>query len=562
VTTELSVGAVVGGCQIEGMLGRGGMGVVYRAKQVALQRPVALKVITPELAEDAEFRSRFQDEWRAAGRLDHPNIVPIYQAGEDGGRLYVVMRLIEGTDLREVMDREGALDPSRAIGILGQIARALDEAHGNGLVHRDVKPANILIAPGRHGGEWAYLTDFGLTKGTTSTAARQTQTGQWVGTPDYIAPEQVKGGDVDGRVDVYALGCVLFEAITGRLPFDKPELVAKVMARMQGDPPRPSSVDPRLAPFDGVIAAGLARDPAARPGTAGELLARAQAAASATGASPVPEPRAPETRADDTRIRERLSPAGGGTYVGVVQRTTSNPSLPLPPPASVPSPPYGAPPPSYGAPYGPGPPPPVSPPWGTPQPSPAPKRGRTGLFLAIAGGVVLALVGVVALLVLATGGSDKPKKVDAVKAQTDVKAFIKNKTDVDMEVTCPQDLDAKQGATFTCNGRSGPDSAVVTATQTDDSGESTTQALTKLTYASQYIEDNAVDYFAKQKKKGRISYEIRTVTCPETFTATIGAKFDCPVTFDDGVKDAFPVTISDLKGNYKIGYRKENGELR
>jgi serine/threonine kinase PknH len=551
------------------MLGRGGMGVVYRATQVALQRAVALKVITPDLAENTEFRARFQDEWRAAGRLDHPNIVPIYQAGEDAGRLYVVMRLVEGTDLREVMDREGPLEPARAIGLLGQIARALDEAHASGLVHRDVKPANILIARGRHGGEWAYLTDFGLTKGTTSTAARQTQTGQWVGTPDYIAPEQVSGGHVDGRADTFALGCVLFEALTGRLPFDQSELVAKVMARMQHDAPAPSSVNPDLRPYDGPLAAALARDPGARPATTGEVLARAQAAATATGVAPLAAAREPATPSDGTRVRPAPGAGDDGTRVGVVQRTTSNPDLPglpvTPPPP--PSPPYGTPAPAFGTPpapsYGPGPPQPPS--FGSPPPytpAPPPKPKRTGLFVAIGGGVALALAAVVVLVILATGGSDKPSKVDALKTSLVVKSFIKDKTKVDMDVTCPPDVEAKRGGTFVCNGRRGPDSAVVTVTETDDSGETTTEDLTKLTYSSKYIEDNAVKFYAKQKSSGSINYAIRTVTCPDTFTVTPGAKFECPVTFDDGVTESFPVTIKDLPGNYDIGYRKSDGSLR
>ena len=177
-----------------------------RATQVAFDRQVAVKLIAPEYAADPEFRARFQQEWRAAGGLDHPNIVPLHQAGEDDGKLYVVMRFVQGTDLRELIDRHGALDPQRAVGIVRQVAEALDEAHGNGLIHRDVKPANILIASASQGADRVYLTDFGLTKHATSAVARMTNTGQWVGTPDYIAPEQVVGRTVDGRADVYALG--------------------------------------------------------------------------------------------------------------------------------------------------------------------------------------------------------------------------------------------------------------------------------------------------------------------------------------------------------------------
>jgi len=167
-------------------------------------------------------------------------------------------------------------------------------------------------------------------------------------------------------------------------------------------------------------------------------------------------------------------------------------------------------------------------------------------------------------VVLAAGGSDEPTLVDRFKAQSDVQSFIKARTKVDMSVTCPDDVKAKEGATFTCDGVADneTDAAVVRVTSTDDTGKSTRQRLAKLTYGTEYIEDNAKRYFAKQKAAGRIKYEIRTVTCPETFTVTVGAKFKCPVVFDDGVKDAFPVTIKDLPGKYTIGYKKDNGELR
>src|SRR5436190_3385375 len=161
---DLDVGSVVAGYRIEGMAGRGGMGVVYVAEHVHLGRRVALKVLAPELAADASFRERFIRESRLAAQIEHPNAIPVYDAGEADGVLYIAMRLVEGTDLRKVLDRDGALPPERTLGILDAVAGALDAAHEDGLIHRDVKPPNILLEPGRGGGEHVFLTDFGLTK--------------------------------------------------------------------------------------------------------------------------------------------------------------------------------------------------------------------------------------------------------------------------------------------------------------------------------------------------------------------------------------------------------------
>src|SRR5215204_5057178 len=193
---ELSTGSVFAGYKIEAVAGQGGMGRVYRATQVALDRPVALKLIVPELADDPDFRARFKRESLLAASMDHPNIIPVYEAGDAEGRLFISMRWVDGTDLRSLIVDEGPLEPSRAIAITQQVAGALDAAHRRGLVHRDVKPANVLIA--RHGEEHAYLTDFGLTKVAGSDTGL-TATGQFVGTPDYTPPEQIKGEHADAR---------------------------------------------------------------------------------------------------------------------------------------------------------------------------------------------------------------------------------------------------------------------------------------------------------------------------------------------------------------------------
>jgi len=246
------------------------MGVVYRATQVSLGRRVALKVIATPLAEQEGFRERFQRESRLAASLDHPNVIPVYAAGEHEGVVYIAMRYVEGTDLRALIAAKGALEPAQAALIVAQVAWALDYAHAHGLVHRDVKPANILVtASGSR--EHVYLTDFGLTKRSAS-ESRLTAAGQWVGTVDYVAPEQLRGESVDGRADVYALGCVLYEALTGRVPFPRDNELAKLWGHISDRPTSASKVA-REVP-DGlarVCQRAMAKKPGDRYATAGEL---------------------------------------------------------------------------------------------------------------------------------------------------------------------------------------------------------------------------------------------------------------------------------------------------
>lgn len=262
MTQQLPADTQFGDYRVVRPLGRGGMGVVYLAQDQRLDRSVALKLLAPDYAEDRHFRARFEREWRLAAGVDHPNVLPIYEAGEKQGVLFIAMRYVEGSDLRAILDRETRLEPARAVSIVSQVASALDAAHAKGLVHRDVKPGNILVASGQgpEAGDHAYLSDFGLTKRTSSESGL-TQAGQLVGTVDYLAPEQISGGAVDGRADVYALGCVFFECLTGAAPYSRDSDVATLYAHLQEPPPVVSQhVTGLAAAFDGVIASAMAKD--------------------------------------------------------------------------------------------------------------------------------------------------------------------------------------------------------------------------------------------------------------------------------------------------------------
>jgi streptogramin lyase len=282
------VGTELAGYRIEAILGRGGMSVVYLAQHGRLQRKVALKILSPELSQDEAFRERFVRESRLAASLEHPNIVPIYDADETDGVLYIAMRYVQGTDLRGLLRQRGRLDPRETVFILGQVASALDAAHARDLVHRDVKPANILISFGSQPGspEHVYLSDFGLTRRTSSESAL-TEAGQFVGTLDYAAPEQFEGKQVDGRADIYSLGCVLFECLAGEPPFKRDQDVAVMYAHMSGDIPRLSERRPELPPaLDGVIEKALAKRPEDRYVTAGAAIGAVRTEVGDTTAAP------------------------------------------------------------------------------------------------------------------------------------------------------------------------------------------------------------------------------------------------------------------------------------
>jgi Protein kinase domain len=277
-------------------LGRGGMGVVYRAYDTVKGRTVALKVLIPELATDRLFRDRFRRESKRAARLSEPHIIPIHDYGQIDGRLYIDMRLVEGIDLAALLERDGPLPPTAAAWIVAQVASALDAAHADGLVHRDVKPSNILITGQGQSMPFAYLIDFGIARAVDG-ASMATGTGT-IGTLAYMAPERIGGASGDRRVDVYSLACVLHECLTGRQPFTG-ELVAVMWAQLNAAPPAPTTTQPGLpAGIDAVVARGMAKDPAGRYRTAGELAAAVLAAAANPGAPAAPAP-APATRVAD-----------------------------------------------------------------------------------------------------------------------------------------------------------------------------------------------------------------------------------------------------------------------
>jgi YVTN family beta-propeller protein len=246
------------------------MGVVYRATQLSLERPVALKAIAPELAGDATFRERFKRESRIAASIEHPNVIPVYEAGEGEGMLYLIMRYVEGTDLRALIDAEGGLPPERAARIVGQVAAALAAAHRRELIHRDVKPANVLIDAGGER-DHAYLTDFGIARHAAATSGL-TRTGSVIGTLDYLAPERIQDQGGDGRADVYALGCVLFEALTGTLPFARDNDVAKMYAHLSAPVPSVRETAPEVPEeLDALARRAMAKDPDDRFATATEM---------------------------------------------------------------------------------------------------------------------------------------------------------------------------------------------------------------------------------------------------------------------------------------------------
>jgi serine/threonine protein kinase len=295
---SLSPGTEIADYQIESLLGRGGMAIVFKARDLRLDRPVALKVLAPELARSPQFRDRFLRESRLAASLDHPNIVPVYEAGEAAGLLFIAMRLVGGGDLTALLQDEGPLSPDETVAILSQVAAALDAAHAAGLVHRDVKPDNILLVPGAGAQHQvhAYLSDFGLTKRVTSLSGVTTH-GEFVATMDYAAPEQIGSRPIDARTDVYGLGCVAYRCLTGTVPLVRDDEAALLWAHLVQRPPPMSTHRSELAPLDAVVARALEKNPDDRYATCGQfvdaLTGVLHVPAAADPPDPLPSPDAP-----------------------------------------------------------------------------------------------------------------------------------------------------------------------------------------------------------------------------------------------------------------------------
>jgi hypothetical protein len=368
-------------------LGEGGMGVVLLARDEALGRNVALKLLAPRFADDVQFRARFVRESRLAAAIDHPNIIPIFEAGEANGQLFIAMRYVAGTDLRELLVADGALLPSRAIAIGEQVARALDAAHNAGVVHRDVKPGNVMI-DASEGREHCYLTDFGLTKNMSSSSG-YTETGQFVGTLNYMAPEQIEGRKVDARADQYALACVLFECLAGVPPFRRDSDVAMMFAHLHEPPPSICAMRHGLPPgVDAVLARALAKAPADRYASCCAMIGELR---SALGGAPMPA----------------FSPSSNSTG-----RRFSRPATVPPPPPVRPSnvPTRGQPERVAPAP---------APPPATVSMGEAEQRSylRAALILAVA--IVLCAGGIAAALIAKTGsgGSSQPSAAQMARRQ-------------------------------------------------------------------------------------------------------------------------------------------------
>jgi serine/threonine protein kinase len=372
VSWDLPAGSTFAGYRITGVIGRGGMSIVYEAEHVQLGRTLALKLLAPSLAMDESFRERFIRESRIAASLDHPNVVQIYDAGESDGVLYIAMRHIAGTDVRTLLQQKGPLGLGQTLFILEQVASALDAAHERGLVHRDIKPANILVA---QPSERAFLTDFGVAKEITGRGL--TKTGYFIGTFEYAAPEQIEGKTVDGRTDLYALGCVLYECLSGEAPFGAETEGSIIHAHLVEPPPKLTAKRPDLPPgLNAVITQAMAKSKDDRYATAGDMVSAVRAVALEGSGAPATSPARPVS----------IPPAAPETILA--------PSEPPAPAESV-------------APAAP------------PPPAPPPREPRTVEMtmrrLALVGaGLLLLLVAAVVAAVLLAGGDDSSTSPGAV----------------------------------------------------------------------------------------------------------------------------------------------------
>lgn len=309
------LGTRFGPYELHSVIGVGGMGEVYRAYDTARERMVAIKLLRPEMAADHSFQERFRRESRVAARLQEPHVIPVHNFGEIDGQLYIDMRLVEGASLKEVLRRDGPLQPQRAVAIIRQVASALDDAHANGLVHRDIKPENVLLT----GDDFAYLVDFGIAH--AGGEASVTSTGLVVGSSAYMAPERFSGERGGPASDIYSLACLLYESLTGRAPFEAADVRQVWSAHMFTPPPRPSIMRRGISrAFDDVIARGMAKNPSERYATAGELARAAAVAASALpDAEPVP-PAAPPSTRQFSEVQPAMTPPPAPAPVAPARR--------------------------------------------------------------------------------------------------------------------------------------------------------------------------------------------------------------------------------------------------
>jgi serine/threonine protein kinase len=323
--TEFPAGSRVGGYLLEEQIGHGGMAVVFRALDEKLGRRVALKILTPPLASDATFRQRFIRESRAAAAVDDPHIIPVYEAGESAGVLFIAMRYVPGGDVRSLLAGAGPLEAARVAAIVSPVASALDAAHAAGLVHRDVKPANMLLdmRPGRP--EHVYLSDFGLSKETAGSGSL-TGTGLFLGTVDYAAPEQISGREVSGPADQYALACAAFEMLSGQPPFVRDHSLAVLHAHLSAAPPQASTMRPGLSPaVDAVLSRALAKAPEDRYRTCGEFSDALRGALSAAPYDPGSRSLGhPPTELASNMMRS--APAGSGGAAEMTVRSSADPA--------------------------------------------------------------------------------------------------------------------------------------------------------------------------------------------------------------------------------------------
>lgn len=413
---DTRIGSSVAGYRLEALIGRGGMSLVYLAEHVRLGRKVALKLLAPALSKDEDFRARFERESQRAAEIDHPNIIPIYDAGEADGELYIAMKYVAGPDLKELIARERRLSVSRALFLLEQAAAALDAAHDRDLIHRDVKPANILV---EEHSERVYVTDFGVVKHALTRG--QTRTGFFVGTTDYAAPEQIEARTVDARTDVYSLGCVLYECLAGSPPFDRDADIAVMHAHLTQPPPLLSDTRADLPKsLDRTITRAMAKDPDERFATCTELMQAARAAAISARSTEheVQAPGTPTIASAGQAAAQPLTEAASTGSDTDTARQAATAGGPPPPgaPSTAARPPSGQP--------------------AAAGPPPTGRRGRSWLVPGLAAAAAAVAAGLIVFFV--TRSDSEPAAATATTEQAAAQAETSGQTDTEAATTAAE----------------------------------------------------------------------------------------------------------------------------